>query len=158
MEKNAVGLHYVEDTKIKPGDRVCAFLFRTADITTKWPVHCTLPNRKQQKNNTLKQDKGKRSRNGRVSRVLLSSKKRVASGKQYGHPAEKSMLNNAQDTYSEERYDPPDDNLHIVPIETIESIEEVFSQPQVGLEGMITEQQGNGKGLAIVLRGQALTY
>ena len=46
---NAVGLHYVEDTKIKPGDRICAFLFRTADITTKWPVHCTLPNRKQQK-------------------------------------------------------------------------------------------------------------
>ena len=141
---NAVGLHYVEDTKIKPGDRICAFLFRTADITTKWPVHCTLPNRKLQKNNVPKQDKGKRSKNGRVSRILLSSKKRVTSGKQSGHLAEKSMLNNVQDTYSEERYDPPDDDLHIVPIETIESIEEVFSQPQVGPESMITEQQGNG--------------
>ena len=54
------------------------------------------------------------------------------------------MLNNVQDTYSDERYDPPDDDLHIVPIETIESIEEVFSQPQAGPQSMMTEQQGNG--------------
>ena len=74
---NAVGLHYLDDTKIRPGDRICAFLYRTTDIVTKWPIQCTLQIKRTQKNNVHKQDKGKRSKNGRGSKVLLSSKKRA---------------------------------------------------------------------------------
>ena len=32
---NAVGLHYIDDTKIKDGDRICGLLYRTAGIITK---------------------------------------------------------------------------------------------------------------------------
>ena len=74
---NAVGLHCLDDTKIRPGDRICAFLYRTTDIATKWPIQCTLQIKRTQKNNVHKQDKGKRSKNGRGSKVLLSSKKRA---------------------------------------------------------------------------------
>ena len=141
---NAVGLHHADDTKIKPGDRICAFLFRTTDITTKWPIQSALPNKRMQKNNVQRQDKGKRSKNGRGCKVQLSSKKRVTSGKQCSHPSEISVQRNFQDTYAEERYGPPEDDIHIVPIEMIDNIEEVFSQPQPGPQNTLTKQQGNG--------------
>ena len=64
---------------------------------------------------TCKLDKGKRSKNGRGSKVLLSSKKRTTSGKQSSHPTEISTQHNTQDTFAEERYRPPEDDILIVP-------------------------------------------
>ena len=37
---NAVGLHYIDDAKIKDGDRICGFFFRAPDIATKWSGQC----------------------------------------------------------------------------------------------------------------------
>ena len=38
---NAVGLHYIDESKIKDGDRICGFFFRAPNVTTKWPGQCT---------------------------------------------------------------------------------------------------------------------
>ena len=140
---NAVGLHHIDDTKIRPGDRICALLFRTTDITTKWPIQCTLSIKRIQKNSLQKQDKGKRSKNGRISRVLLSSKKRTTLGKQPAQQVEISAQKTAQDTYTDENYGPPEDEVCIVPIETIDYIEDIFSQSQTRLQGTLAKQQGN---------------
>ena len=149
---NAAGLHHADDTKIRPGDRICALLFRTSDITTKWPLHCTLPNRRQQRNNVARQEKGKRGKNMRGPRVLLSSTKRTVPGKQSTSLAQKSMQDNAQDTYGEELYGPPEDDIHIVPVETISNIEDYLSQSHAELQSTLSKQQGNGDPCRLSLR------
>jgi len=140
---NAVGLHHIDDTKIRSGDRICALLYRTTDIVTKWPIQCTLSIRRTQKNNVHKQDKGKRNKNGRRSKVLLSSKKRTTLGKQPPPDTETTIPRAAQDTYVNESYGPPEDEIFIVSTETIDDIEEDFLQSQTMPQGTLTKQQEN---------------
>ena len=73
-----------------------------------------------------------------------SSKKRTTAGKQSSQPTEISTQHNIQDTFADERYSPPEDDILIVPAEIIDNIEEVFSQPQTGLQSTMTKQQENG--------------
>ena len=141
---NAVGLHHVDDTKIRPGDRICALLYRTTDIVAKWPIQCTLSIKRTQKNTARKQDKGKRNKNGRGSKVLLSSKKRTTLGKQPPHQTETTTQKATQDTYVNERYGPPEDEIIIVSTEAIDDIEEAFSQSQSIPQVTLTKQQENG--------------
>ena len=93
---NAIGLHHIDETKIRPGDRICALQFRTTDIISKWPMHCTVAIRKVQ-SMTNKFDKCKKAKNGKKTKVLLSSRKRVS--------AEKLPLFQNQSQFSEEKHD-----------------------------------------------------
>ena len=79
---NAVGLHYIDDAKIKDGDRICGLFFRTTDITTKWSGQCTHAIRKTKHFPVRKPGQGKRYRNNGASRILLSSRRRSTPNKQ----------------------------------------------------------------------------
>lgn len=78
---NAVGLHYIDDTKIKAGDRICGLLFRTTDIATKWHGQIALATRKPRTSAQQKFDKNKRNKSSTWSRITFGSKKRSVSQK-----------------------------------------------------------------------------
>ena len=141
---NAVSLHYIDDTRIKIGDSICALLYRTTDIVTKWPTQCTFAIQRAKNNTTHKPDKGKRIKNGRGPKVLLSSKKRATPKKQPPQQTGAADKQSNHDTYASEKYGPPEDDIIIVPTEAIDSFEEAFSQPQSMPQVTLTSQQENG--------------
>ena len=144
---NAVGLHQVEDTKIKPGDRICALLFRTADITTKWTAQFKVANKRIQASPASKADKSKKGRNGPKSKALFSSKIRPTLGKQTlqsMHTVTMDSRNTRQDTYTFDEYGLPNEEVAILPPETVEVIEDAFSQTRDVSQATLPLQPENG--------------
>ena len=127
---NAVGLHYIDDTKIKDGDRICGLFYRTTDITTKWSGQCTYTTKKTKTCSPQKLEKNKRNRSNRGLRILLCSRKRRAPKKHALQNPVSSRIQHAQDFSAPENYEPPSDDVTTIPIETIQIIEDAISQSQ----------------------------
>ena len=79
---NAVGLHYIDDAKIKDGDRICGFFFRSPDIATKWSGQCTYAVKRTKNPPVRRPGQSKRSKNSGAVKNLLCSRRKGTSKKQ----------------------------------------------------------------------------
>ena len=141
---NAFGLHYIDDAKIKEGDRICGHLYRTTNITTKWSGQCTYTTKKAKTSSPQKLEKSKRNRSNRGPRILLCSRKRGTPKKLPLQNPVTSRMQRVQEFSVPERYEPSPEDATTIPVETIQIIEDAISQSQGATETALTFQQEGG--------------
>lgn len=74
---NAIGLYHIDDSRIRVGDRICGFLFRTSDIVTRWRSNVTYTTKGSKFGLKQKFDKDKRNRSNNSGRKPFGSSKRI---------------------------------------------------------------------------------
>ena len=150
---NAVGLHYIDDSKIREGDRICGFLFRTPDVATKWSGPCTYAVKKIKNPPARKLGFSKKFKTSGTGKNLQNPRKKGASN---DTTKKQDCLSNERqttltpfvvktsDVAALETYGPPPDDSTTVPAETVQIIEDEISQFSEIPQTVLTTPSGGG--------------